>query len=496
MTMKRKTTVTDFGIYVEETLGYMTNYGHADMITQNRELSYDLPRVYISESDLLHTNDGFGSDTVYNTSYPFGKGKPKGSRLPPKSNIKVKYHVPGYRWNKLSDSMQEQYYGSQDTEATLVNACITVSPKSYSTDYPTHDRNGLHLYRNGYVFDNNTGAEFYALEAFSKRLRNTAQSWVTIAEAQKTVSLVRSTLESFGYLVNLVYKRDRKSFRLFCKSLGIKGNSRARKIWKASLTPAQKWMEYRYGWRPFVKDIEDHALALAELMSKDDFVFRNDGYGESYKPSTYVGEYNHTFVVPVKTAAGRVLDLGVPVSWNRALIGTHHQTRFYAVCKPKTQFSEIAANFQLGNIPSALYEGAPLSWMVDWFIPFGSYLNMLSVLDSVEYLDVCRVNSAHSVYKLTPEDRTEFPVRTYQEFNVESVENSGSYYACLSRYQRYGRTAMPVPSLYNMDLISNHYKRRIGLPQMLDTFALASLAFDGQVNPFTAWRLPKSKFRI
>jgi len=468
-----------------------------NLYRRNSYLDYGTPLIFVPNTGKRYkmTKEGFGSYTVYSTSYPFDekKGVPTGDATPPFGKHSYTYRMADVTWDTLIDS-SKALWGQQEHKKTALD--IVLAPTCvYKLDlaegsnintvgYPRFEYPGISA---------STASNFYALEAFSSKLKHTAQSYVTIIEAAKTVSMVKNTLLLFTDLVGLMIKRDKRSFRRFCKRLGIKGDSKARKIWEANIAASSKWMEYRYGWRPYVKDIEDHSLALAQLMTKTDFCFRVTGWGQDFQ-GLNLPVVEHAYGINLFSTydgsdVDRRMNLRANVNFQREKVGVHYVTKYVAVCHPKTGFSDIASSFSLGNIPSAIYEATPLSWMADWFVPFGSRIEMMSTLRSVEYRDVCRVISTHYINHIsTGEIDVPYSYPGNNGFTcVEASSDVSSYYACMSMYSRSRLSSMPNPEL-TIDLVSSHWKQRIGMDQMLDAYAVLSLALDPKISTLSRWK--------
>lgn len=120
---------------------------------------------------------------------------------------------------------------------------------------------------------------------------------------------------------------------------------------------ADKWMAWRYAVSPMVYDLDD---ALKEL------------YGRSQAAVIYRNVRGKATGVHHQITPGNVIRSGsVALVWRASL--------YYQVSPTTDAFKRLG----LINLPATLWELAPLSFVVDWFIPFGRYLSHLDAAAGV-----------------------------------------------------------------------------------------------------------------
>jgi hypothetical protein len=196
--------------------------------------------------------------------------------------------------------------------------------------------------------------------------------------------------------------------------LGVKGRHTS-----YASDASQRWLEFQYGWLPLIDDVYAAALAFEEKTR----VRRAQVYRVS------------------STEFDRVDVSGSPVN----TVCTGPGTAKYHV-KLQYEFTEkLAVNRSLGlaNPIEALWELLPYSFVLDWFLPIGVYLDTLSVLPTLEGR-WCQTVSVHCVArsKLTPTGET---IATGLSASMEYVEVSrtvGSGFRALN---------IPIPRVKPLD---------------------------------------------
>lgn len=171
-----------------------------------------------------------------------------------------------------------------------------------------------------------------------------SQGWDALtftAELHKTIALFTGARQRLLQLIKAAinaYKRKNK-------------NSLA----KIVLSPTELWLEYRYGWRLLYYDIQDISKALATLDDSRKRFSQRAGttYTETETTEgTYDGNYKFTYTI--------VDDYEYSV--RGAVVAD--------LTPPKFQFNPITTAWEL----------ITFSFIIDWFISVGSWLESLSFL--------------------------------------------------------------------------------------------------------------------
>jgi hypothetical protein len=134
---------------------------------------------------------------------------------------------------------------------------------------------------------------------------------------------------------------------------------------------ANNWLELQYGWKPLLSDIDESMRGLAGYMAGS----------SSYQKVTGVAN-------KALKAGGLISG---PVQGALPAVGfTSHQSMYSCRfgCEYKVVNHQTAFLSQLGftNPINLLWEILPYSFVVDWFIPIGPYLESLSAPHGLEFV--------------------------------------------------------------------------------------------------------------
>lgn len=184
---------------------------------------------------------------------------------------------------------------------------------------------------------------------------------------------------------------------------------------------ATYWLEYQYGWKPLLQDIRGASELLASHVNGDNWHSTVKSKASARKTSQSNGQYANTTLVERTT------------------------TKFCV--RHKLADSDRAALSQTGIDNPALlaWELLPYSFVIDWFIPVGNYLEALNAFSGFEFYDGWTSSSSRLEYT---EDRnkviTYSPTYSLTMFGWGSTRNG--------RYDRYKLTGYPpvgFPSFRN-----------------------------------------------
>jgi hypothetical protein len=185
---------------------------------------------------------------------------------------------------------------------------------------------------------------------------------VSLAEVDKLAGTVAGTLKNLAYgAVDLSKGRFAQFARRF--GAGPPRKDRVEKL-RTSDIPG-RFLEMRYAWEPTIKDCFEVAKAFEELSNGPRTAVTRAG---KRKQQTITGSTNYC------------PGIDVVIEVRRAYIFE--------------QFEEMAFARQLGlaNPATILWERCPWSFVIDWFIPIGTYLNLIG---QVPYMKgrFCRTSS-------------------------------------------------------------------------------------------------------
>lgn len=208
-----------------------------------------------------------------------------------------------------------------------------------------------------------------------------------LGEAGKTVSMVNS-------LVSDVYK-GYKALR----KLDPKGAARAfsQRGWK---NIPDRWLEYQYGLKPLVQDIDGALQHLAQQPVQ-----------------------NYRSIV-----RGRMVDDSYSVDWLGVSFpgisrGIRRKEEVAVILAYIPYSMQTIRNVQAGANPAATaWELTPFSFVLDWALPIGDYLSVFDAAWGWTYLYGCRSQFIKSKFHLACKERVS-GVNTYRVLNARS----GSY---------------------------------------------------------------------
>lgn len=150
----------------------------------------------------------------------------------------------------------------------------------------------------------------------------------------------------------------RGRFDLFVRELPFGKRPKVKSRWSRPRDASALWLEYNYGWKPLVQDIHSSILLLESPFP----------LGERVYASARV-DYSHT------------LDATYEAQQGNFTFRCRHQADFY-VSNPNLF---RATQLGLTNPAAILWELVPFSFVVDWFLPVGNFLNSFSDFNGVTF---------------------------------------------------------------------------------------------------------------
>lgn len=193
---------------------------------------------------------------------------------------------------------------------------------------------------------------------------NLAQTW---AERKQTISMLESTLKRMIGIARAVRRGD---WYGAMNALGLPtGTRRAQRnrakfgaYWKVSPQQAfaNFWLEYNYGWKPFISDIYGAMDAFRKPFPQP--LVRVSAWAKlerrlvtTTKPTNWA---THTHFQEL------IQKLGYIIYWR---LGDN----------ASANFQRTAAQIGMTNPALLAWELMPYSFVVDWFLPIGNYLSSL-----------------------------------------------------------------------------------------------------------------------
>lgn len=192
------------------------------------------------------------------------------------------------------------------------------------------------------------------------------QLGTAFAERKQTVDFIESAAKTVFEVISALLRRDlggffkglgyrkptRKEMKRFITDCRVNGNFQG---------AANAWLAYSYAWKPLLGDV----YAAMDVFSEDNFSDRFAGYVRKGKPLIL---------------NDRVQSAGFYISstTNLNFAGKRTFGVYYDLDESaKSAFVRTLQEVGLSNPLELAWELLPFSFVVDWFLPIGSYLSSL-----------------------------------------------------------------------------------------------------------------------
>lgn len=181
---------------------------------------------------------------------------------------------------------------------------------------------------------------------------------IVAAEGLKTISSIKdSALAVLGAFYAVRHGRIDDALRIFARL--VQGADILRKNYspsKLSISDiAEMWLALKYAWQPMLQDIHELGKAL-------------DNNFKDVRKVTFVAR------ATAKSNATNGTDT-YPTYWEMSAMREYRVTVRESI--------SVARSLGLQNPASVIWEVVPYSFVVDWFIPIGSYLDSLGMLSNL-----------------------------------------------------------------------------------------------------------------
>lgn len=205
-----------------------------------------------------------------------------------------------------------------------------------------------------------------------------------VAEGRKTLDLIASTATRLaGFYSSLRRFQFRRALRFIGldTSRNVRGLSRkSRNFNSGSKFAASAFLEYSYGWVPLLSDVYSSAQDLAKRnLSRSDDVTIRGAFVDSGVISYKVNPQGSSS--PNQRYTGNLVI---------SKIGANEVTRrvsYKLSLRMANQSLRTKANLGLTNPLTLAWELLPFSFVVDWFLPVGEYLESLSAFSGLQFVD-------------------------------------------------------------------------------------------------------------
>jgi hypothetical protein len=174
---------------------------------------------------------------------------------------------------------------------------------------------------------------------------------------------------------------------------------------------AKDWLAIQYGWLPLLSDVNGAVEELARTMT--------------YRPP--VGRVTATG--KASTTVQRTIQ--PQTNWLPAVVGTRKvncSARGFIEYRVSNQLAQIAANTGVANPLSVLWEVIPYSFVVDWFLPVGNYLNNLDYDLGVEFSRGSIGVKSEGTWKIKAQPGTHSASDITETWSGGSIDASTEYF--------------------------------------------------------------------
>ena len=190
---------------------------------------------------------------------------------------------------------------------------------------------------------------------------------------------------------------------------------------------ADNWLELQYGWKPLLGDIEGTLKSMANLHTTD-LVQRVAVSGKAKTDS----------VTRQLSQYGGAVAPGLQVTTK---VVSETKCKFTLRFKLASPLRAFAAQTGFTNPINLAWEILPFSFVVDWFLPIGPYLEAFTAFDGLEFVDGSQT--------LFTRSETDTAVDSEGPNALNSLSDyweHGHYHSKTIRLDRIKLTAFPTPT--------------------------------------------------
>jgi hypothetical protein len=215
------------------------------------------------------------------------------------------------------------------------------------------------------------------------------------AERRQTANLLTSTASRIASAA-LALKRGRLGDFATALSIEKLGKAEAKRVLKTPVTKrlSQHWLEYKYGWQPLLQDAYGAAELLSQHAREDGVSYSSTGKGTAREQS-YVNSPPAPYIRESMQLVKSSVHIGVTYRLD-------------------DESRAGLASTGLSNPALLAWELLPYSFVVDWFVPVGGFLQALDAFSGFTFRDGYVVRFSKKQYQLTC-------------MGNEYVENFGTY---------------------------------------------------------------------
>lgn len=181
---------------------------------------------------------------------------------------------------------------------------------------------------------------------------------IALGEHQQTLRLIGSSARKIAKSIRYLQKGN---IRGAARTLGITSNSKFVGN-KSVKSLSNHWLELQYGWMPLVSDVYEGTLAL-------------------------INHFNKPLRTKVRKSTFRVKS----TTFEDVFVGSatsRYDKGYIFYFEEEDPIETTAQNLGLTNPAGVAWEVLPYSFVIDWFIPVGMFLNVMSGFRTIKPVEV------------------------------------------------------------------------------------------------------------
>lgn len=179
------------------------------------------------------------------------------------------------------------------------------------------------------------------------------------AEAQRTIDLVGDTARTIAKSVVLFRKGK---FKQGFKALGVSKTP----LVSGKRGAADNWLAVQYGWLPLLTDVKGAVQALAKRQRPPVFVFHGSATANDSR------QFFHD-------------NIGGTAGLDSREVGYTSTTKFALAFSMRNHTSRTLSSLGISDPALLVWELLPYSFVVDWFLPIGKYLESVNYTEGLSY---------------------------------------------------------------------------------------------------------------
>lgn len=252
---------------------------------------------------------------------------------------------------------------------------------------------------------------------YSKVYETSVNMAVFYAERKEAISMVTSNLKRLAFAARDI---KRGNFASACNRLRAKYRPPSKAARNGTFP--KRWLEYRYGWVPLLGDTYN---IINKLFPNPRFTVVGQANGNQQWARDFPGSSANYYAWPQVISS---------IRRNKVKVKGYIETLNIEV--------QAAHTLGITNPMSLAWEVLPYSFVIDWFLPVGDYLDKLAMLGNIRIIDPS--------VTITSEVTTQSAVLGYKP-RVGPVTGPSAVWDQLARLKvrRTSIPSLPLPRLKN-----------------------------------------------